>query len=274
LEKNIKENTKLNEVEAADQLEQFRSTLPDFVGLSFDTISAYGPNGAIIHYKPDSSNCAVISTDNLYLCDSGGQYKTGTTDITRTVHFGKPSAHMIKTNTLVLEGHCQLARAKFPEKLQPNKLDVLARTPLWKLGLDYEHGTSHGVGAYLNVHEYPPSMTRRISSEDSPPLLPGMILSNEPGYYEEGNFGIRIENLLLVKECEELSGKKKFLEFETISLVPFQRDLIDLDLLSDEARQWVDSYHERCLNEVGPILKKRNEDAFNWLVNSCTPLKQ
>ncbi|KAI8924416.1 aminopeptidase P [Entophlyctis helioformis] len=194
-----KKNTTITEAEGADRLEAFRKAIPDFVGLSFDTISSTGANGAIIHYKPEHGNCAVIDVNKMYLCDSGAQFLDGTTDTTRTMHFGTPTAREKDAYTRVLKGHIQLDMLVFPVGTTGYIIDAISRLPLWRAGLDFRHGTGHGVGSYLNVHEGPHGIGYRITLNDVK-LAEGMTVTNEPGYYEDGAFGIRIENVLLIKK--------------------------------------------------------------------------
>lgn len=240
----IDKQATLDEVEAADKLEEFRKKHKDFVGLSFDTISSTGPNGAIIHYKPERGNCAVIDPKAIYLCDSGAQYLDGTTDTTRTLHFGTPTEAERKAYTLVLKGNMALDMAVFPKGTTGFALDGFARQFLWKEGLDYRHGTGHGVGSYLNVHEGPIGIgTRKQYAEVS--LAAGNVTSIEPGFYEDGSYGIRIENIAMVREVktEHSFGDKPFLGFEHVTMVPYCRALIDTKLLTAEEKKWLNDYH-------------------------------
>jgi Xaa-Pro aminopeptidase len=193
LEEELKKGAELDEVQAADKLEEFRKVGENFMGLSFDTISSTGPNAAVIHYKPEPGSCSKIDPNAVYLCDSGAQYLDGTTDTTRTLHFGEPTEMEKKAYTLVLKGMIALGNVVFPKGTSGYALDVLARQFLWSEGLDYRHGTGHGVGSFLNVHEGPIGIGTRLQYSEVP-LAPGMVLSDEPGYYEDGNFGIRIES--------------------------------------------------------------------------------
>lgn len=258
----------VSECQGADKLEWFRRESKECVGLSFDTISGFGPNGAIIHYKPEPSTCAMIGTDSLYLVDSGGQYYSGTTDITRTVHFGTPSEREKRCFTLVLKGVISLARATFPRGTKGVQLDALARQHLWQHGLDYRHGTGHGVGHFLNVHEGPHSISPRTGSDDVD-LRPGMTVTDEPGYYEDGKFGIRIENVLVVTEKRCREEFVKMYGFDTITLVPIQHSLIDLELITGEEREWINAYHQECWEKVSGLLEGR---AKEWLFSSTRPL--
>ncbi|MFQ6645070.1 hypothetical protein Gotur_018974 [Gossypium turneri] len=213
-----RETTKLTEVTASDKLEGFRATKEHFRGLSFPTISSVGPNAAVIHYSPQPETCAELDPDSIYLFDSGAQYLDGTTDITRTVHFGKPSEHEKACYTSVLKGHIALGNARFPNGTNGHALDILARIPLWRYGLDYRHGTGHGIGSYLNVHEGPHLISFRPQARNVP-LQASMTVTDEPGYYADGNFGIRLENVLVIKEADtEFNfGDKGYLSFEHIT---------------------------------------------------------
>ncbi|KQK20406.1 hypothetical protein BRADI_1g54327v3 [Brachypodium distachyon] len=222
LEEEVRKTVALTEVQVAEKLLEFRQKQDGFIETSFDTISGYGANGAIIHYRPTPDSCSSVGSDNLFLLDSGAQYIDGTTDITRTVHFGEPSQRQKECFTRVLQGHIALDQAVFPERTPGFVLDVLARSSLWKIGLDYRHGTGHGVGAALNVHEGPQSISYRYGNLTA--LQKGMIVSNEPGYYEDNSFGIRIENLVLVKEVNLANsfGGISYLGFEKLTFVPIQ----------------------------------------------------
>jgi len=257
----------LDELTAAARLEQFRRDGGDLRDLSFDTISGAGPNGAVVHYRASEETNRPIEPGILYLVDSGGQYVDGTTDITRTVAIGTPTAEMRERFTLVLKGHIALARALFPQGTRGNQLDILARQYLWRQGLDYAHGTGHGVGAYLSVHEGPQRIATFGGGDE--PLRPGMILSNEPGYYKTGEYGIRIENLVLVVERDVPGAEKKMLGFDTLTFVPIDRNLIDTDMLDDAERLWLDDYHHQVVAIVGPQLEG---DARTWLEAACRPL--
>ncbi len=249
----------LDETGAAAKLLEFRSKGKHFVSPSFHTISAYGANGAIIHYNSEENNAKALSNDNLYLLDSGGQYLNGTTDVTRTVHFGKPTTQQKKHFTLVLKGHIALAKARFPAGTTGEALDVLARSALWQYGLDYAHGTGHGVGHFLSVHEGPQRIGKARS--ESQQLLKGMILSNEPGYYLENNYGIRIENLMLVVE----SSIPGFLEFETLTLLPIQRDLVDDAMLTEDEKEWLDNYNKNTIHKLGEFLDTKEKQVLSQI---------
>ena len=255
-----------DEITCCERLEAFRAESGELVDLSFDTISGAGPNGAIVHYHATRATNRAIDRDSLFLLDSGAQYRDGTTDVTRTLAVGRPSSEMRRTFTLVLAGHVALATARFPVGTPGSALDTLARDALWRAGLDYDHGTGHGVGSFLSVHEGP----QRIAKSGAVPLVPGMILSNEPGYYRTDAFGIRIENLILVSEPEPIAGgERAMLGFETLTLVPIDRRCIDPTLLSPAAIDWIDAYHARVRAEIGPALPP--EDAA-WLDAACAPL--
>lgn len=247
----LNQGATLDEVEGADKLEAIRSKHEHFVGLSFDTISSTGPNAAVIHYKPEKGSCSVIDRKAIYLCDSGAQYLDGTTDTTRTLHFGEPTEMEIKAYTLVLKGNIALELVKFPKGVSGFALDTLARQYLWAQGLDYRHGTGHGVGSFLNVHEGPIGIGTRLQySEVS--LAVGNVVSDEPGYYEDGNFGIRIENIVMVKEVETpyKFGDKPYLGFEHVTMVPMCRKLIDPTLLIDSEKQWLNDYHKEVYEKT------------------------
>ncbi|TYC64872.1 aminopeptidase P family protein [Stappia sp. BW2] len=241
----------LDEISAAEKLEQFRQESGVLKDISFDTISGAGQNGAICHYRVSRSSNLKIPVGKPFLIDSGAQYEDGTTDITRTLAVGEVSAEMKKHYTLVLKGHIAISTAKFPEGTTGAQLDTLARIDLWKAGLDFDHGTGHGVGAYLSVHEGP----QRISKTGTVPLKSGMILSNEPGYYPAGEYGIRIENLEVVTPARDLpGGERPMLGFETITLVPMDLRLIEPALLTAAERDWLNRYHETVRNEIGPLV--------------------
>jgi len=246
-----------DEAQLADQLESFRRELTDIHDLSFDTISAAGANGAMCHYNHRNGEPAILEMNNLYLVDSGAQYSDGTTDITRTVIIGEPTSEHRHMFTLVLKGHIALARAVFPAGTSGVQLDVLARQYLWQEGLDYDHGTGHGVGAFLSVHEGP----QRISkSGPQQALLPGMVVSNEPGYYQEDCFGIRCENLIIVVERED-----GMLAFETITFVPFDTRLVDTSLMAVEEIEWLNNYHEQVRAKLSTSLTGQD---LEWLQQS------
>jgi Xaa-Pro aminopeptidase len=239
----------LREIEVSDRLQVLRQETGQLRDLSFDTISGAGPNGAIVHYHASRATERTLEPGSLYLVDSGGQYRDGTTDITRTVAIGTPSSEMRDRFTRVLKGHIALAMARFPAGTTGSQLDALARYALWQAGLDYDHGTGHGVGAYLSVHEGP----HRISKiANSVALQPGMIVSNEPGYYKANAYGIRIENLVVVREAEIEGADRRYLEFETLTLAPIDLAAVEPALLTDAERQWLNAYHRRVRETVGP----------------------
>lgn len=259
----------LDELAAADALEAFRAEGAHFRGLSFPTIAGSGPHGAIVHYRSTGKSNRVLRPGELFLLDSGAQYLDGTTDVTRTIAIGEPGAEERERFTLVLKGHIALARAIFPLGTSGSQLDVLARRFLWERGLDYDHGTGHGVGAYLSVHEGPQRVSKVGTGAVA--LRPGMVLSNEPGYYKAGHYGIRIENLVAVTAVDAPEGaERELLGFETLTLAPFDRRLIAPALLDGPERAWVDSYHARILAELGPLL---DAGARSWLQAATQPLE-
>lgn len=249
----------MQEIKAANQLEKFRNDTGKLLDISFDSISGYAGNGAMPHYRVSRESDAEIGPNGLYLIDSGGQYLDGTTDITRTLAVGTPSADQIRTFTLVLKGVIAVSRAVFPSGTNGVQIDTLARVALWQAGFDFDHGTGHGVGAYLGVHEGPANLSKR----GTVPLETGMILSNEPGYYREGEFGIRTENLLIVSPAEvPEGGERPMMHFETLTLAPIDLRLIDPSLLSPDERVWMDAYHARVYEALYPLL---DGEAREWL---------
>lgn len=245
----------LDEIGAAEKLEEFRRATGELKDISFDTISGAGPNGAICHYRVSRTSNLKIPQDKPFLIDSGAQYIDGTTDITRTLAVGNVSEEMMRQYTLVLKGHIAISTAKFPEGTTGAQLDTLARIDLWKAGLDFDHGTGHGVGCYLGVHEGP----QRIAKTGHVALKPGMILSNEPGYYPAGEYGIRLENLEIVTEPRDIAGgERPMLGFETITLVPFDRRLIMSAMLTADERSWLNRYHLKVRSEIGPLLSAKD----------------
>lgn len=267
IEANPEGHASLWEIQGADYLENCRKVQERFVGLSFPTISSSGPNGAIIHYHPSEETRRPISKQELYLVDSGAQYLDGTTDVTRTVHFGEPTGKQRECFTRVLKGHIQLAMAIFPRLIKGNSLDSFARQSLWSQGLNYLHGTGHGVGMFLNVHEGPSSISPK-GNPDDPGLEAGQILSNEPGYYEDGEFGIRIESLVVTRKAETKYNFNNtgFLKFETITFAPIQLKMIDANLLTNDEIAWLNEYHKTCRELVGAHLKKTNKlNVLEWL---------
>ena len=263
----------VTEIAAAEQLHEFRRRTGDLRDLSFDTISGSGPNGAIVHYRVSEETNRVLEPGSVYLVDSGGQYPDGTTDITRTLWIGpdNPPAEVKDRFTRVLKGNIALSRIVFPKGTRGSQLDALARQHLWAAGIDYAHGTGHGVGSFLSVHEGPQRISKASgafggSEQD---LLPGMILSNEPGYYKAGEYGIRIENLLMVQPHEIEGAEGEFLGFEVLTLVPIERILVEPSLLTQEEIDWWNAYHARVLETIGPRLEGA---ALDWLRAQCTPL--
>jgi Xaa-Pro aminopeptidase len=249
----------VTEIAASDRLEAFRRDTGLLEDLSFDTISGAGSNGAIVHYRAIPETNKTLELGTLYLIDSGGQYRDGTTDVTRTVAVGTPSEEMRRHYTLVLKGHIAIATARFPSGTRGVDIDAFARRALWDSGLDYGHGTGHGVGSFLSVHEGPQSISRNGMTE----LEPGMIVSNEPGYYREGRYGIRLENLLAVTEPKPIEGgETAMLGFETLTLAPFDRRLIVPELLTSTERDWLNTYHARVRGELSPLL---TGDGAKWL---------
>ena len=255
---------RLSEIDAAKALETFRRDTKKLADISFPTISAAGPNAASPHYRVTEKSNRRIAR-GLYLVDSGAQYLDGTTDITRTLAVGAPSAEMRDRFTRVLKGHIGVARAIFPKGASGAQLDTLARLPLWEMGLDFDHGTGHGVGAYLSVHEGP----QRISKHGHVTLEPGMILSNEPGFYKAGHWGIRIENLIVVEPRRIPGEERHMLGFETLTLAPIDRTLIQPKLLSREEIAWFDAYHARVRRELSPHL---DAPTRKWLAGATKPL--
>jgi Xaa-Pro aminopeptidase len=257
---------KLTEIDAVEALETFRRETGALKDISFPTIAGAGPNGAIVHYRVTRTSNRHIGRNELFLIDSGAQYEDGTTDITRTIIVGEPSEQMRDRFTRVLKGHIAIATAVFPENTSGAQLDPLARTSLWQAGLDFDHGTGHGVGSYLSVHEGP----ARISKLGTVALRRGMILSNEPGYYKTATYGIRIENLLLVIAAPEpVDAEKPLSEFETLTLAPIDRRLIDSQMLTSKERAWLDSYHKRVHEILGPLVDGATR---KWLEQATKPL--
>ena len=258
---------KLTEIDAVAALESFRRDTGLLKDISFPTIGAAGPDGAIVHYRVTAKSNRVITRGELFLIDSGGQYEDGTTDVTRTVAVGEPTAEMRDRFTRVLKGHIAIARTVFPEGTTGAQLDSFARQFLWVQGLDFDHGTGHGVGSYLSVHEGP----ARISKLGTTALKPGMILSNEPGYYKAGAYGIRIENLVLVVRAAAVAGAEKPLNaFETLTLAPIDRRLIVTEMLTLEEAAWLDAYHARVFETLAPLL---DTETRAWLAAANRPLR-
>jgi Xaa-Pro aminopeptidase len=257
---------KLTEIDAVEALESFRREGGPLKDVSFPTISGAGPNGAIVHYRVTRKTNRPIKPGELFLIDSGAQYQDGTTDITRTVAIGEPTPEMRERFTRVLKGHIAIARAVFPEGTAGSQLDPFARASLWEAGLDFEHGTGHGVGSYLSVHEGP----ARLSKLGTVALKRGMILSNEPGYYKAGAYGIRIENLVLVTEGPTIVGAEKPLNaFETLTLAPIDRRLIEPNLLTAAETQWLNHYHARVREALSPLADAPTQA---WLRAATLPI--
>ena len=249
----------LTEIDAASQLDAFRREVGLFVEPSFNTISASGPNSALPHYRPTKVSNRRINPQDIYLCDSGGQFHDGTTDVTRTIAVGTPTQRQKEIFTHVLRAHIAVATARFPEGTRGGHLDGLARRPLWDVGLDFGHGTGHGVGSYLNVHEGPHTIS---TAPTSAPFRPGMIVSNEPGCYLEGDFGVRIENLIVAVPAES-KGPKPFLAFETLTCAPIDLNLVEPSLLTTDEIAWLDGYHRWVREIVAPQVDGETRD---WLV--------
>jgi Xaa-Pro aminopeptidase len=263
----------LDELSAAARLKSFRQDTGMLHDLSFDTISATGPNGAHCHYKVDETSNRAIEPNSIYLVDSGGQYLDGTTDVTRTIWVGpgQPTAEMKDRFTRVLKGHIALALAVFPEGTRGAQLDTMARASLWQAGLDYAHGTGHGVGSFLAVHEGPQRIGKFSGGQagTDEPLQAGMFLSNEPGYYKTGEYGIRIENLVLVEEREIAGAEGRYFGFETLTFAPIDKTLVDVSLLNGEELRWWNDYHAKVLSIIAPQL---DGDALAWAHEACAPL--
>ena len=256
------------ELSAAAQLLKFRAEVSGFRGESFPAISGAGEHGAIIHYRVTEETDRPLNANEVYLIDSGAQFTDGTTDITRTIWTGpaRAPAELRDRVTRVMQGHIAIATLVFPQGVAGAHIDALARRALWQAGLDYDHGTGHGVGSYLSVHEGPVSISRAARPI---PIAPGMILSNEPGYYLAGQYGIRLENLLLVQPADFPAAKKPFLRFETLTLAPFDRRLLEPALFTPAEADWLDAYHARVLSELGPHI---DAELLDWLTHACAPL--
>ncbi len=250
-----KNKAELSELDVVEKLAKFRIESDKYMGPSFPTICGFADNGAIIHYRADEKSNKFFNKDSLLLIDSGGQYLFGTTDVTRTISVGKPTKEMIKNFTLVLKGNINLSKQKFPKRNSGAALDSIARQFLWNNHIDYAHGTGHGVGYYLNVHEGPQSISSRSFNE---PIKSGMIVSNEPGYYQNGGYGIRIENLELVTD-----SKNNFLEFKPLTVAPISKKLIDKNLLSESEKDWFNNYHDQIIKKIG---KELSQDEREWVL--------
>ncbi len=257
----------LREIDVVQKLEGFRRDTNQLRDISFETICGAGENGAIVHYRVSESTNRPVNPGELLLVDSGGQYEDGTTDITRTIAIGAPMPDAQTCYTLVLQGMIAVSRARFPKGVGGQHLDALARMPLWLAGKDYDHGTGHGVGSYLSVHEGPQSLSRR----NTVALREGMILSNEPGYYRAGHFGIRIENLIVTQTAPSIDDgdDRDMLDFETLTWVPFDRHLILREMLTGAERDWIDRYHADTLEKIAPLVEG---SVLTWLGAACAPL--
>jgi Xaa-Pro aminopeptidase len=265
LEQNIGK-IEMSEISVSDKLYTFRTEQENFVGASFSTISGYAAHGAIVHYSATPESDAKLKKESLLLLDSGAQYFDGTTDITRTIALGKPTAQQITDFTLVLKGHIDLSMAVFPVGTRGSQLDILARKAMWDRCINYGHGTGHGIGHFLNVHEGPQS----IRMDENPiTLQAGMILSNEPGLYRAGEYGIRIENLIHVIPAKKTEFGQ-FLQFETLTLCPMDKNLIDIGLLTEQELNWLNNYH---LHVYDMLSKKLDADEREWLSVKCSPIK-
>ena len=258
----------MTELSAAARLAAFRAEQPDFLDLSFDTIAGYGPHGAIVHYDPTPATDVPLHPEGLLLVDSGAHYRQGTTDVTRTIALGPVTQEEKRMFTLVLKGHLALAAARFPHGATGENLDVLARLPLWEQGLDYNHGTGHGVGFILSVHEGPQSFRWRSTDGRRIPLEEGMVISNEPGYYEAGKFGIRHENLVLVR-AGETTDYGQFMYLEPLTMAPFDRDAIDVSLLTEAELAQLNGYHRLVYDTAAPLLPAEEQA---WLAAATAPL--
>lgn len=274
LEQEIQIGNYVDEISGADKLESFRSKLENFMGLSFRTISSSGPNAAVIHYTPQSATNRQITDKEIYLCDSGAQFLDGTTDVTRTLHFGTPTDTERRCFTLVLKGQIALSTAIFPSKTLGQFLDTIARKALWDNGLNYAHGTGHGIGHFLNVHEGPMGIGVRPMPDD-PGLQENMFLSNEPGYYEDGKFGIRIEDIVRVvkKEVGNNFNGRGALGFETVTCCPIQTKLVDVNLLTEKERAYLNQYNQNAFDTLKPLLEKINDQfTLSWLEKETKPI--
>ena len=255
----------VDELTAERVLEKSRRRVDGYRGYSFETISGFGPNGAIVHYRSSNATNRTFEPGSLYLVDSGGQYRDGTTDVTRTIAIGEPDEEHKRHFTAVLKGHIAIATARFPKGTNGAAIDTLARMPLWRLGADYDHGTGHGVGSHLGVHEGPQNISKRGHTA----LEPGMILSNEPGYYRAGAWGIRIENLVVVEEDSQ-PGERPMLRFSTLTRAPIDRRLVNAGDLSDEEADWLDTYHSEVRESLRPLV---DAETAAWLDEVTRPIR-
>ncbi len=268
LAEELKERS-VSEVEVATQLAEFRSQQAHYYGESFGAIVGYNGNGAIVHYRPEPKSCAMIKPEGILLLDSGGQYLDGTTDITRTIALSTPTAQQKRHFTLVLKGHIALSTMKFPEGTSGAQLDGFARQYLWQDGLNFGHGTGHGVGYFLNVHEPPQGFaTSAVTSRGATPFEPGMLTSNEPGFYRNDHYGIRVENLELCVKAEN-TEYGQFLKFETLTLFPIDRNLLDMELLTEQEKNWLNTYHRQVFEKLSPHLEAAEVE---WMQEQCREL--
>lgn len=273
LENELANKRTVTEISGADKLEELRSKNEHFMGLSFGTINGSGPNGAIIHYGATPETDRNITDTEMYLCDSGAQYLDGTTDVTRTWHFGTPTDYQKDCFTRVFKGQWQMGTLVFPNKVKGSRLDTLARQFLWQQGLDYGHGTGHGVGSFLNVHEGPMGIGIRDYPDD-PGLQVNMFVSNEPGYYEDGKFGMRIEDIVQIVKADpkfEFGGRGA-LTFFTVTLCPIQTKLMKIDLLTAEEKSGLNAYHKRVYDTLAPLLEPSDTLTLNWLKKETIPI--
>ena len=265
MDKQLAEGEALTEISVSEELASLRAEQTLFRGVSFDTIAGYEAHGAIVHYEATPESDVPLKPEGFLLLDSGGQYLDGTTDITRTIALGPVTEEQKKIYTLVLKGHIQLELCKFPSGISGTQLDVLARKDMWRAGMNYLHGTGHGVGSYLNVHEGP----HQIRMEWKPaPLVAGMTVTDEPGIYLAGKFGVRIENTLLITHYNETEFGK-FLQFEPLTICPIDKKPIIKEMMMPEEIAWLDQYHRRVLELLSPRL---DDDEIEWLQEACAPL--
>mmetsp|Transcript_24802 Transcript_24802/g.41323 ORF Transcript_24802/g.41323 Transcript_24802/m.41323 type:complete len:603 (+) Transcript_24802:36-1844(+) len=275
LETTIQQSDKpITEWDITERVEEFRGKMKDHMGPSFGTIAAYGSNGAMMHYSPSKETSAVVGRESTYLQDSGAQYLDGTTDVTRTMHFGTPSEKIKHCYTAVLKGHITLARAVFPEGTLGSRIDSLARLALWEQGLDYNHGTGHGVGSYLNVHEGPQGISFRKKANEVG-YYAGMTTSNEPGYYEDGHFGIRIENLCITvpKPTPFNFMDKKYIGFETVTMSPIALNMVNIEQLNADEIRWLNDYHATVREKLTPYVQDLFPQAMEYLIQKTNPIE-